>query len=429
MPWRSLLAAAATSSLSAGIVGVANDLVAILALNASALQIGMLNALESAAFLFLALPAGWWLDRVDRRRALLGTQAIATLALLSVPLAWLAGALSFWQLALVSLLVGTAAMVWGLGLSALLPQIVGREGAASGFGQLNAAQTTAGLIAPGATGLVLTVLAAPLTFFFAAVLELLSGLIILIGLGRRGQGDPDTRPALHGDDDGSPSEAPPPMPFWAGLREGFAFSLRSPVIVMTTLTSMSSNATLAVLGAVETLYLVRELDFSTPLIGLVGMVIAASGLLGALLSARLLRRYPALPTSGVAAMIAALACVLLPLSSLARGNLGVSLAMVLSFNVLWNSCTVISNSARYGAVALLVPDELLGRVMAFRQFAAMGPVPLLSLLGGWLGVALGLLPTLWIACGLAAIAAGLSLRLWWFGRALEHPLHAQPDVM
>ncbi len=61
-----LLASVGFGAVSSGILNVADDLVAIYALDADATQIGLLNAAGSLAFLFLAIPAGIFLDRVNR---------------------------------------------------------------------------------------------------------------------------------------------------------------------------------------------------------------------------------------------------------------------------------------------------------------------------------------------------------------------------
>ena len=115
-----LMFSVAFGAVASGILNVANDLVAIYALGADATQIGILNAAESVAFLFLAVPAGILLDRMDRFKAMMWAQLAAGLAIFSVPLAWSLGVLAYPQLVLVSLLVGAAGMLWGMGAGVCL---------------------------------------------------------------------------------------------------------------------------------------------------------------------------------------------------------------------------------------------------------------------------------------------------------------------
>jgi len=419
----SILGAAGFSAVSTGILNVANDLVAILALGAGSLQVGVLNSLESLSFLLLSVPVGWWLDRVDRRGTLLWTQAITTLALLSIPVAWMLGVLTFWQLGVTSFLVGTSGMIWGLGLSTLIPAAAGKERAAATFARLQAVETSAALAAPGVTGALLMVMAAPLSLFFAALAELVAGIVLVLG----GRAERAARPAppgptAGGDRAASGTEDPGRFPFWAGVAEGFRFSVSSKPIILSTLVSAVGNAALALMAAVETVYLVRHLGFSPALVGLQGTVIAAAGLAGSLLAAWLLERFGGLSVSALVGVIGTGSAFLLPLTALHPHSLGFTLPLVIAFNVLWNVSAVAGSAGKFGLLAAVVPDRIMGRVQSFRRLVSMGPVPIMGIAGGWFGEAWGLLPALWVFVALATTSAGLSLWLWIASRAWELPL-------
>lgn len=405
---RTLLLAAGLSGLSFGILGVANDLVAVLALGAGTEQIGALNAIESAAFVLLSVPVGWWLDRTDRRRALQWTQVLATLALLSIPVAWLCGVLTFWQLAGTSFLVGTAGMVWNLGLGALIPGLTGKARAAAAFSRKQAVETSAGLVAPGLTGLMLMVLAAPLALFFAAVLELCAGLVLRWVPAPGGEATDGPEP-----DGAGPGSASEPRPrFWAGVGEGLRFVLKTKPLLVSTLNAAVLNAALALYAAVSTVYEVRVLGFTPAMIGAVGVAIAAGGLAGAVAGGWLLERFRPVPLAAAMIAVAGTSTVLVPLASLPALAGGGAFALLLVQSLIWNSTVVIANAGLYGVLAQLTPDHLLGRVQSFRMLVAMGPLPLFGLAGGFLGAALGIIPTLWMYVGLALLAAVLTTFLW-----------------
>ncbi|MGO3139928.1 MAG: MFS transporter [Galactobacter sp.] len=238
-PMTALLAAAGFAALSTGVLNVADDLVAVLALGAGTVEVGWLNAVSSAVFLVFSVPVGWWLDVVDRRRTLMVTQAVATLALLSVPVAWLCGVLTFGQLLVTSSLVGLAGMVWGLGVSTLLPTVAGREQSGRAFARLQGVETTAGLVAPGLTGVVIALLAAPMALFFAAAFELLAGFAPAFGASRGGAEE-------------APASATPRPRFWSGVAEGFHFVVRQRSILLLTCSAALVNFSLALTSAVET---------------------------------------------------------------------------------------------------------------------------------------------------------------------------------
>src|SRR4051812_49553664 len=61
---------------------------AVTILAATPLEMGVLTALETAAFLLIGLPAGAWVDRWRRRRVLVVTDVGRALRLASLPAAW-----------------------------------------------------------------------------------------------------------------------------------------------------------------------------------------------------------------------------------------------------------------------------------------------------------------------------------------------------
>jgi predicted MFS family arabinose efflux permease len=69
----------------------------------------------------------------------------------------------------------------------------------------------------------------------------------------------------------------------------------------------------------------------------------------------------------------------------------------------------------------LCPDRLLGRMNATMRFVVWGVLPLGALIGGLLGSAAGLRPTLWIG------AAGQVLAVLWLVFSPIRTMHDFPD--
>jgi MFS family permease len=369
---------------------------------------------------------GWWLDVVDRRRTLMVTQALSTLALLSVPVAWLFGVLTFGQLLVTSTVVGLAGMVWGLGISTLLPTVAGRDKAGSAFARLQGIETTAGLVAPGLTGLLIAVLAAPMALFFAAAFELFAGLSLVFGArgvdatGADGQ-DTDARRDGTGSDGSEPftqcAEAPPaPRPkFWAGVAEGFHFVMGQRTIMLLTCSSALINFSLALTSAVETVYWVRMLGFKPQVIGLISVTIAGSALVGSLIADRLLVRFRDLNVSATGGIVATIGAVALPVSSYVDG-FAWAFVWNLVYVIIWNAAMMSANSGVYGIVARATPDRLMGRVQSFRRLISRGALPVASVLGGFLGHGIGIVPTLWIGVAVAGLGAAATATVWFLVR-------------
>jgi Bacterial protein of unknown function (DUF894). len=80
------------------VAGLAFTTTAIVVLHASSAQVGLLNGLQTIAFLLIGLPAGAWVDRWRKRRTMITADIVRAVALATVPLAWWFGELSIYHL-------------------------------------------------------------------------------------------------------------------------------------------------------------------------------------------------------------------------------------------------------------------------------------------------------------------------------------------
>src|SRR5438445_11486459 len=95
--------------------------VAVLILQASPAQVGLLNAAGTLAWPALGLFAGVWVDRLRRRRILVATDLLRAALLGSIPLAFALGHLSLLQLPLVGGPVGGMTVFFDRAAPALGP--------------------------------------------------------------------------------------------------------------------------------------------------------------------------------------------------------------------------------------------------------------------------------------------------------------------
>lgn len=134
------------SELGSRITREGLPIVAILAVGATAPQLGLLAALVSLAGIATAPLAGVLADRHRRRPVMIAADLLRALALVSVPAAALAHRLSFLQIACVMAVVGGLTVVFQVADQAWLPQFVSRRR----LGEGNA--LVAGASAAGETG-------------------------------------------------------------------------------------------------------------------------------------------------------------------------------------------------------------------------------------------------------------------------------------
>ena len=77
----------ALSQFGAQITELAIPVLAVLMLNATELEVGVLNAANVAAFLVVGLPAGAWIDRMRKRHVMIVADLVRAVALASLPAA------------------------------------------------------------------------------------------------------------------------------------------------------------------------------------------------------------------------------------------------------------------------------------------------------------------------------------------------------
>jgi MFS family permease len=365
------------------ITQLALPVLAVTILSATPLQMGVLTALETAAFLLVGLPAGAWVDRWRRKRVLVAGDLVRMATLASLPVAWALDALSLLQLFVVAAITGTATVFFDVAWQSYLPTLVAPRQVVDGNAKLSASLEVARVAGPGITGVLLRVLGAPVLVAFDAVSFVLSALFI------SGIRHSDTVP-----------DRAQRRPLRAEIAEGLAFVVRHPLLRRIVACTGTGNLFNAIVATLLVLFALRVLHLSESLVGLVFSAGAVGGVVGAVTAARFARwvgEGRAIPLAALVivpfAALYPLAAVGAPAPLLMIGNFGVSWAVV-AYNV-----TQVSFRQR------LCPPRLLGRMNASVRFIVFGTMPLGGLLGGVLGSWLGVLPTLWIAAAGELLAA------------------------
>jgi len=386
--FRQLWAAETISQIGTQITQIALPILAVITLSATEFEMGILIALETLAFLVIGLPAGAWVDRWRRKRVLVVNDLVRAVALASLPLAYAFDMLTLWQLFAVALVTGIATVFFDVAYQSYLPSIVDKSQIVEGNSKLAISQSVAQVAGPGAAGLLIKVLGAPLMFVFDALSFIASALFI----GRIRHEEPihdrSTRRSLR-----------------VEIGEGLSFVLRHPLLRRIVACTGTSNFFSTVTATMLVLFMVRELGFDATQIGLTFSAGAVGGLIGAATTTRFAKYFGDGRSIVLAAGLLIPFAVLVPLSALGLAGilLPLSWAGVSYLVVLYN---IVQVSFRQR----LCPIPLLGRMNASIRFLVYGTMPLGGLVGGALGAWLGVLPTLWIAA-LGSILAFLPVLL------------------
>lgn len=366
---------------------LAIPLTAVLVLNATPAQMGLLGAFEFAPFLILSLFAGVWVDRLRRRPILIVADIGRTVFLASIPVAALLHMVSVEQLYVVALLTGVLTVFFDVAYQAYLPVLVSREHLVEGNSKLEVSRSVAQIAGPGLAGALVQLVTAPVAIVLDAVsyvASVISLLFIKV---------PEPEP-LH----------PKDQPIWAELREGLSVVLGNPLLRSIAGCTATSNLFGNAMQAVYVLYITRELGLPPAVIGLIFAVSGPGALLGSLLAGPIARRFGLGRTIVGSIVVGGIANLLVPLAGgppvLAAGMLMVAQFFVGVGGPIYNINQVSLRQA-------ITPDRLQGRMNASMRFIVWGTIPIGALLGGALGQIFGLWPTI-----AAMVLADLLAPLW-----------------
>ncbi|MEU9046865.1 MULTISPECIES: MFS transporter [unclassified Kitasatospora] len=346
---------------------VALPLIAVVALHATALQVGLITAAGYVAWLLVGLPAGVLVHRLPLRGTQVAMDLIRGVAVASVPLAAAFGVLGLPQLVVVALVIGLASVVFDVGNSTFLPSIVAKEQLTARNSLLSGTAAASELAGPSLGGVLVQLLGGAASMVLDAVSYLVSA-VLLRSLPRAEQ----------------PAGRTPGVGLREQIREGWRYVTRHPVIRPCVADVTAINFVCGGLMTLTPVFLVRTLGAPAAAVGALMATGGLGSLLGAAVTPRLVTRIGSGGALRWAALAVALFAFLLPAAGsgwatlvFAVGNAGFSAGVVVS--------SIVTRTHRQTQT----PPELLPRVMATVRFVSWGAIPVGALAAGAASTAWG----------------------------------------
>lgn len=340
---------------------------------------GILASFGGAPAIVVGVFAGIWIDRRSKRAVLIGAAWGHVLALLVIAIAAWLGVLSIPLLFAVAFALGGLRFIVDVTYRAFLPSLVLRGQLVDANSKLEMGRSATEIGGPGFTGVLVQAVSAPFTLAVGAAAYAASALALH-----------RMRPPT----DVSPRAAA--LSVRSELREGLGFVMRSPVLRALTIAAALVGGSNALIDSVGLLYLVRRLDLTPGLIGLVFSVAGVGWLIGASLAKQTTRRVGLGRSAAVGVFLMTAGDVIIPL---AGGPATVVLALVAGGAFLFGAGLVTYIIGRTSLQQSMTPDRLQGRVNVVLRMAFLGAIPIGALAGGALGETIGLRPTLFVGAG------------------------------
>ncbi|GAB3536372.1 MFS transporter [Arthrobacter tecti] len=373
--FRLLLLGQTTSQFGAHVSGVAIPLLAVLTLQASPFEVGLVAASSTLAFALIGLPAGAWLDQWRKRPILVVSDLARTVLLSTIPLAALFGALTITQLIIVSLLTGFARVFFDVGYQSYIPFVIGKDRVLAGNSAMEMIRASGQVTGPGLGGLLVSLVGAASVVLIQSVTFAVSAVSLLAIRTRE--------PVI------------PSQPHRPGLRkqivEGLRLVVHNRILRATAIASAAGNFSFAVAAAVMFIFLSRSLNLTPAAIGLILAAGSVMVVVGAAVTPALSRLVGSARIIWLSLAVTGPLALLTPLAQPGWLVVLVIVGGAAEFGSIIYAITNVSLRQR------LCPDRMLGRVTATMRFLIMGLFPIGALFGGILGEAIGLRGTLWVS--------------------------------
>lgn len=366
--YRKLWCASAVANLSDGIFVVAAGLLAV-RLTRSPLLIAGVALAARLPWLFLALPAGAWADRWDRRRTMLRMNVVRATLLALLALAFAADRVSIGLVYVVALALGCAEVVFDTSAQTIMPAVVESKADLSrANGRLFAVETVLNqLVGPPLGGLLVAASMAAAVGSSAALYGLaVVALALLPGAYRT-------------------ERVGPTVSLRVDIAEGLRYLFGHRLLRTLGILLGAQNLLYTAQASVFVLFAVSPgkdgLGLGDFGVGVLFTAGAVGGITGSVIAAsveRTIGRTPVLALTLAAGGLFLALPGLFPHVAVAA----VSGALLGVGSVMWNVITVSLRQR-------IIPDHLLGRVNSGYRLLGWGTMPLGAAMGGLLGEAFG----------------------------------------
>jgi MFS family permease len=335
--------------------------------------------IEFAPFLLISLPAGVWVDRLPRRPILIAGDLGRAGLLLTIPVAYALDVLTIWQLYGVGFFVGICTVFFDVAYQSYLPSLVERQQLVEGNSKLEISRSGAQLGGPAIAGVLVELLRAPYAILVDAISFLASGLFVL-GIGKREENVP-TREQRR--------EAKSSMR--TELAEGLRWVLGNRYLRTIAACTATFNFFGSLMGAILIVYLVRSLEMSPSMIGLLFGLANVGYLIGAVTSNRIASKIGV----GPAIWAGALCGIALLLVPLAPQNANGAFPFLVVAESFLGFGVVLYNVTQVSMRQAITPERLQGRMNSVMRFIVWGVMPLGTLLGGSVATIFELRTAIW----------------------------------
>ena len=341
------------SMVGTAISDLAIPIMAVDLLGANSFGTGILGAATTVGYLAIGLQAGVWIDRLPRRQFLLAADVVRALLLLAIPALFALNLLTLPLLIVIQLGIGTASIFFNLAWPAYLPRLATGDILLKLNARLALLGEISGFLGPGIAGALIGIVKAP----FALVADAFTFVISYFSLAAIKTPEP-------------PRAAHSGLTVTQELRDGVRAVWQRPTLRLITLEAVNGNVAFSIMIGQSVIYQRLDLGFEPALIGAIASIGFLGGAIGSILAPRAVKRIGFGQLLFWDAVLFGVIELLLPLAGVAPRAFAFPLVAINYFFGGFLLLLYIVPATAFRQQ--VVPDRLLGRVMAVNRVATWG---------------------------------------------------------
>jgi MFS family permease len=326
----------------------------------SALNLAITTLTWALPHLLFGLVVGAWVDRVDRKRLMIGVDLLLAATMLTIPaLAYFHDLNVYWVYA-VDFAASTLGLIFEQAEFTAIPSLIGGGDLVTANGRINASYQAAGVLGPAIAGAIVSIV--PVTSLYAVD----SASYMISGAALAWVGVSFNLAAATTREKST---------IVADIKEGLSYVLRHPVLRNISLMMMLFNLVHATAGAQAVLYAKERLHTTNLELGVLFASAGIGSVLFSLVAGRLRRRF--------SFSFVVLGCLMAA---------GLSLAAFAAIPWFWVAVPLYALNSGFGSLLnintfslrqAIVPNNMLGRVLSVAGVLAFSATPIGSLVGGF----------------------------------------------
>jgi MFS family permease len=381
------------SAFGSRITRTAIPIIAVSALAVSPWEAALLSALTYAPYVLAGLFGGGFIERANKTRLMVAMDLVRFAVVIATPIAWYFHVLSFPLLCLLASAAGAASALFQNADVAILPRLVGKDRVVEANSRLQATESIAELTGPGAAGLLIDLLTAPVAMIVDAVTFLWSAFWLWRIPKQQAQAAQEATADL--------ADRPS---VWKVLRDDIVVGFRAiancppmgAIVTATAFWYISAGFFFATL----IVFLLRELQLTPSVIGVVISVGGVSALLGSLTARRLAKMVGFGPAIVLGFCISVLGLLMLiPAAALEAWSIPFLVAQQFfgDFGIMIFTILAVSLQQK------LLPEDELARANGFNQVVNGIGMTVSILISGWVAETIGVTNTVMLGAGIGVI--------------------------